>query len=86
VYLNNTDINLSINKELIIKVVLEKLQNEFKTPTQQNAQCSSLDIYVITLYCYMFQCMRDHQGTGIKCQIFYKKLSTFYYVTILHHA
>ena len=36
-----------------------------------------LDIYVIRLYCYMFQSMRDHHGTGINCQIFYKELSKF---------
>jgi len=53
------------------------LKNKFKISNQQNAQCSSLDIYVITLYCDMFQSMRDHHGTDIKCQIFCKELSTF---------
>jgi len=48
-----------------------------KNTKQQNAQCSSLDIYVITLYCYMFETMMDHQVTGIKCPILYKELSNF---------
>ena len=61
-------------QEPIIKVVWEMLQNYFKITNQQNAQCSSLDIYVITLYRYVSQSMRYIQGTGFKCQIFYKKV------------
>jgi hypothetical protein len=56
-------------QELIIKVFRKCSKVNSKYP-----KCSSLDIYVIIVYCYMFQSMRDQQGLDVNCQIFYKEL------------
>jgi len=57
----------------------------------QNTQPTKCTVFFLRYLCYdtiatCFSPWGYHHGTGIKCQIFYKVLSTFYNETFLHHT